>query len=150
MNVSVSNVEGVPATPASVMGRDLMENVYSIMALNGIEAISLHRYSCGLGHKTHVIISHFPDAPAEIVNQGIVIKDAIAQMLAISNIWRVVITLTDEDNAVREYWAKSVEAVRTSAAGSGQDASAAANGAKRLGASEPTKDADDGMIEVIA
>ena len=113
-------------TPASEMSEFVVEHVTALMTLGGIESISSVRFESGLGSRLHVSIAPFPEAPEEVERQGIVIKDALAQILSIANVSRVVMKPTKEDLAgIRKTWNDSVSAARIANGESGQDASVA-------------------------
>ena len=87
-------------TPASKMADFVAEHVTYLMTLGGMESIGAQRYTCGFGTRLHVSFSPFKDAPSDIVKQGIVMKDAIAQIMSVANI--VQITMNPNDDDVRQ------------------------------------------------
>ena len=110
------------ATPASEMSEYVIEHITALMTIGGIESISAMKYQCGFGSRLHVSIAPFQDAPEAVRNQGIVIKDAIAQIMSIANVTRVVMKPSEEDMAsMKKTWNDSVCAAREINAGSGQD-----------------------------
>lgn len=109
-------------TPASSMSEYVVEHVVAIMTMCGIESIDVKKYSTGFGSRLHVSIAPFSDAPEEITNQGVVAKDAIAQILSIANITRIVIKPSDDDiSGMKDTWKNNVSAARSANRGSGQD-----------------------------
>ena len=55
-------------------------------------------------------ISQFKEAPSEVHSAGIIIKDALAQILSVANITRLVLKPTDKEMAnIKSNWEKSVE-----------------------------------------
>ena len=121
MNIEVGKALA-PETPAGAMQDYIAEHVTALMTLGGIESISAQKYTCGFGSRLHVSIASFADAPEEIVAQGVVMKDAIAQILSVANITRIVMKLSDlEMNDVRETWKNAVEGAKQMNGGSGQD-----------------------------
>lgn len=113
-------------TPASEMSDYVVEHVTALMTLGGIESISAVKYRCGFGSRLHVSIAPFADAPEIIRTQGIVIKDAIAQIMSVANVTRVIMKPSEEDlKSMRKTWKESVDAANAANAGSGQDFSAA-------------------------
>lgn len=96
MEVEMSKSQG-SETPASCMAELVVEHAMALMSVFGIESISARRYSSGIGSRLHVSIAPFNDAPPEVRTQGIVAKDAIAQILSVANVTRVVMKPTDDD-----------------------------------------------------
>ena len=121
MDVEISKADAAE-TPASCVTDYVMEHATALMALGGIESISARRYTCGFGSRLHVTIAPFSCAPEEVKSQGVVIKDAIATVLSIANITRVVTKPGDKDIAeMKKLWDVSVRAARAANGGSGQD-----------------------------
>lgn len=116
------------ATPASSMSEYVVEHVVALMTIGGIESISAVRYSSGFGSRLHVSIAPFADVPKEVADQGVIIKDALAQILSIANINRIVLKPDEKDRSkIRESWSESVKDARFSNMGSGQDFSSGAS-----------------------
>ena len=135
MNVEIGRMSGA-ATPASCMPDYVMEHVIALMTLTGIESISAVKYSAGFGSKLHVSIGQFAKAPEEVAIQGVVIKDAIAQIMSIANIARIVIKPGEEDvKDMEKAWEESVRAAKASNAGSSQSFAASSDGG--AGSSSP-------------
>lgn len=111
------------ATPGSSMVEDVVGTVSRLMVLmGGIEAISAVSYKMGSGSRLNVTISPFPDAPAQIVSQGIVIKDALAQILSVANVAKIVVTPSKKElQEIRDGWKSLVEDANVANEGSGQD-----------------------------
>ena len=84
-------------TPASSMKNYVLEHLSALMIIGGIETISLKKYKIGGGSRIHTSVSFFKGVPDEIVTQGVVIKDALAQILSVANISRVVLRPSEED-----------------------------------------------------
>lgn len=121
MDVDISKA-GAAETPASCVTDYVVELVTSLMTLGGIESINAKRYSSGFGSRLHVTIAPFPKAPKEVKAQGVVIKDAIATILSVANITRVVMKPGDDDMAAMEkMWDDSTRAANAANGGSGQD-----------------------------
>lgn len=121
MNAEV-NYAASPVTPAFIVGQEFIEPITTLMSYCGIEAISADKYNCGYGSKLHVTISAFSGAPQKIVDQGIVVKDALAQLLAVANINRLVIKPSEMDlEGLRSGWRKYVHDASVANRGSGQD-----------------------------
>lgn len=121
MDVEIGKAQGAE-TPASEMSEFVVEHVTALMTLGGIESISAVKYSCGFGSRLHVSISPFACAPESVTSQGIVIKDAIAQILSVANVTRVVIKPSEEDlNKMKGTWQEACRAARDANSGSGQD-----------------------------
>lgn len=102
-------------TPAGAIGQQLMENIASIMtAVGGIESIKIEKYVAGMGSRLHVSIGLFPKAPSEVANQGIIIKDALAQILSVANVTRAIVVPTDKELAdLEKMWNDIVTDVRS-------------------------------------
>lgn len=97
MNVELSRAIE-EETPAFEMTDKIVENVSSLMVVcGGIESISSTRYKSGFGDRLHVAISQFKEAPKEVRTQGIIIKDALAQILSVANVMKAVVKPTEED-----------------------------------------------------
>lgn len=84
-------------TPASSMKNYVLEHLSALMIIGGIETISLKKYEIGGGSRIHTSVSFFKGVPDEIVTQGVVMKDALAQILSVANISRVVLRPSEED-----------------------------------------------------
>ena len=96
-------------TPASRMADFLAEHITAIMTLGGMESIGAQRYTCGFGTRLHVSFSPFEGVPDEIVRQGIVIKDAIAQVMSIANIVQITMKPSEEDmRQMKDMWNRSL------------------------------------------
>lgn len=122
MEVEISKAGSVE-TPASCMTDYVTEHVTALMTLGGIESINAKKYACGFGSRLHVTIAPFADAPEMVRAQGVVIKDAIAAILSIANITRVVMKPKDEDmSAMKKAWEDAVMSANAANGGSGQDA----------------------------
>lgn len=121
MEIEISKA-GAAETPAATMTNYVTEHVTALMTLGGIESISARRYSSGFGTRLHVTMAPFSEAPEEVREQGIVIKDAISTILSIANVTRVVIKPDEKDmDAFKESWAKAVESARHANGESAQD-----------------------------
>lgn len=121
MNVEMSKASG-PETPASCMAEYVMEHITALMTLGGIESISAQKYVCGFGSRLHVTIAPFADAPEQVKTQGVVIKDALATIMSIANITRVVMKPSKADvKKMRDVWKSSVKDAYSVNGGSGQD-----------------------------
>lgn len=121
MDVEISKASG-PETPASCMSEYVMEHVTALMTLGGIESISAQKYVCGFGSRLHVTIAPFADAPEPVKAQGVVIKDALATIMSIANITRVVMKPSRNDvKKMRDVWESSVKDADSVNGGSGQD-----------------------------
>lgn len=111
-------------TPASVMSEYVIEHATALMTMCGIESISSQRYSSGFGTRLHVSIAPFANAPKEIVDQGVIMKDAIGEILAVANVARIVIKPSDDEmNGIRESWRQAVETANLRNENSGHDTS---------------------------
>jgi hypothetical protein len=130
MDVEIGKA-GAAETPASEAAEYVAEHVAALMAIGGIGSISAVKYQCGFGSRLHVSMVPFADAPEIIKNQGIIIKDAIAQIMSIANVTRIVMKPSEGDMCkMRILWNDSVTAARDANAGSGQDFSAMSGDAK--------------------
>lgn len=107
MEVEISKAPS-PETSASIMVDQFVEHVMSIMVLCGIEGISATKYKCGFGSSLNVTISPFQDAPKEVVSQGVIVKDALAKIMSVANVTRIIAKPTGDDmNNLREAWKSS-------------------------------------------
>lgn len=121
MNVEMSKANA-PETPASAMTDYMTEHVSALMIMGGIESISAQRYNCGFGTRLHVTIAPFAKAPEAVRTIGIVIKDAIAQILSSANVTRLVLKPSDEEMAdVTSTWSTATKDAKMANSGSGQD-----------------------------
>lgn len=128
MDVEMSKASG-PETPASCMAEYVMEHITALMTLGGIESISAQKYVCGFGSRLHVTIAPFADAPEQVKAQGVVIKDALATIMSIANITRVVMKPSKADvKKMRDVWKSSVRDSDSVNGGSGQDFSGSRDG----------------------
>lgn len=127
MNIEMSKANA-PETPASSMADYMCEHVTALMILGGIESIVLQKYSSGFGSRLHVTIAPFANAPEPVRNVGIVIKDAVAQILSVSNITRLVLKPSEEEmSGVMSTWESATRDARITNSGSGQDFSASSH-----------------------
>lgn len=111
-----------PETPASCMAAYAIENVSALMIMGGIESIDARKYAAGFGSRLHVSIAPFADAPSEVTEQGIIMKDAIAQILSVANVARVVLKPDDKDLAdMKKIWRTKVGEAKAANGGSAQD-----------------------------
>lgn len=125
MEVEISKAQGTE-TPASCMAEFVVEHVMALMTVLGIESISARKYSSGFGSRLHVSIAPFNDAPEQVRNQGIIAKDAIAQILSVANVTRVVMKPGDDDlKEMANTWKSSiVDAEKKNGSYSGSDSPA--------------------------
>lgn len=104
MKVDYDKMEGAE-TPASLMRNYVLEHVSALMIMGGIETITFKKYKIGGGSRIHTSVSFFKGVPDEIAMQGVVTKDALAQILSVANISRAVIRLSEEDlQGMRNFW----------------------------------------------
>lgn len=121
MNIEVGKALA-PETPASAMQDYIAEHITALMTLGGIESISAQKYTCGFGSRLHVSMAPFANAPKEITAQGVIMKDAIAQIMSVANITRIVMKLSElEMNDIRDTWENAVASSKQMNGGSGQD-----------------------------
>lgn len=121
MDIEMSKASG-PETPASCMAEYVMEHVTALMTLGGIESISAQKYVCGFGSRLHVTIAPFAKAPDAVKSQGVVIKDALAQIMSVANITRVVMKPSKaEMKKMVDAWQAAVKDANAMNSGSGQD-----------------------------
>ena len=110
-----------PETPASRMAEYVTEKITALMTLGGIESIVAKKYTCGFGSKLHVSIAPFADAPAKIAAQGVIIKDALAQIMSVANINKIEMKPSDKDlRKMRETWTSAVQDADDANGGSSQ------------------------------
>lgn len=112
MNTKLKRVVEVPVTPAESMTDYLVDHINAIMICCGIQSIETRKYTSGFGSRLHVTMTPFPDAPSEIVTQGLVVKDAIAQLLAVVNLSKQSLSDFKEDEManIHAMWSQGVEA----------------------------------------
>ena len=121
MDVEVGKA-GAAETPASFMAEYVTEHVTALMMLGGIESIGSTKYVSGYGSRLHVTMAPFADAPDEVKAQGVVIKDALAAILSVANISRVVMKPSDKERAkFKSTWDQAVRDARAANGGSAQD-----------------------------
>ena len=111
MNVEISKARGasVSNAPSAVMSNYVCEHVAAMMVIGGIESISSQKFESGFGSRLHVRISQFKDAPSEICAAGVIIKDALAQVLSVANVTRLALKPSNEELAnIKSTWEKSV------------------------------------------
>lgn len=131
MNVEMSRANA-SETPASTMTNSMCEHVAALMVLGGIESIVLQKYASGFGSRVHVTIAPFSRAPEAVKTVGIVIKDAVAQILSVANITRLVLKPTEDEMInLMSTWKKSTEDALMANAGSGQDFTPKGKGVSR-------------------
>lgn len=124
MNIKTLDTENRligPMSPASTqaMTNTLVYGVGTLMILGGIETIKIEQHLCGAGSYLHTSIASFPEAPDEIRAQGLVMKDAIAKIMATARISGLTITLEDEElSGVREQWESAVIEAKSASEGS--------------------------------
>ena len=120
MNVEISKA-AAPETPASVMTEQMVEHIMSIMMLCGIEGISATKYQSGFGSQLNVTISPFANVPEKVSAQGVIIKDALAQIMSVANVTRLIAKPSDADlKELRETWNESARSADELNSGSGQ------------------------------
>lgn len=114
MNAKLKRAASEPVTPAEDMTDYLVDKIDAMMICCGIKELSVQRYVCGFGSRLHVTMTPFEDAPSEIVKQGLVVKDALAQLLAVVNLTKLGLSdFTAEEMAnIRAMWASAVEATK--------------------------------------
>ena len=112
MNTKVKRVIGAPVTPAETMTDYMADKINGLMIACGIKEIEIKKYACGFGSRLHVTMVPFEDAPREIVAQGIVVKDAIAQLMSVVNLTKQTLgEFTEEEmNGIKNMWANAVSA----------------------------------------
>lgn len=121
MNVEISKA-AASETPASVMTEQMVEHIMSIMMLCGIEGISATKYQCGFGSQLNVTISLFANVPEKVSEQGVIIKDALAQIMSVANVTRLLAKPSDEDlKELRDTWKESAKRADDLNGGSGQE-----------------------------
>ena len=121
MDVEIGKTGG-SETPASVMSEYVAEHVTALMTLGGIESISATKYASGFGSRLHVTMVPFSFAPSRVKEQGIVIKDAIATILSVANITKVVMKPSEDDlEEMKATWEKAVKDAKDANGGSAQD-----------------------------
>lgn len=120
MNVEISKA-AAPETPASVLTEQMVEHILSIMMLCGIEGISATKYQCGFGTQLNVTIAPFANVPEKVSAQGVIIKDALAQIMSVANVTRLLAKPSDTDlKELRETWKESAKSAEALNGGSGQ------------------------------
>jgi hypothetical protein len=114
MNAKLKRAASEPVTPAEDMTDYLVDKIDAIMICCGIKEIVAQKYTCGFGSRLHVTMTPFEDAPPEIVKQGLIVKDALAQLLAVVNLTKLGLSdfTTDEMDNIRAMWASAVEATK--------------------------------------
>ena len=121
MNVDIGKVSA-PETPASCRYDYVIDHVTALMTIGGIEAIEAERYSAGFGSRLHVTIAPFANVPGDIRALGVIMKDAIAQIMSVANISRVVMSPDENDmEKMMKMWNDSVKEASEANAGSAQD-----------------------------
>lgn len=114
MNARLKRVASEPVTPAEDMTDYLVDKIDAIMICCGIKEIVAQKYTCGFGSRLHVTMTPFEDAPPEIVKQGLVVKDAIAQLLSVINLSKISLSnfSTEEMSNIHAMWATAIEATK--------------------------------------
>lgn len=106
-------------TPASMERNMFAEMIASIMVMFGIEAISYRRIDSGEASKLHSTIAMFDGVSNEYNNQAIVVKDAIAQIMAAANIQAINTKPSKDELAeLRKMWSGMSNAADSVNAGS--------------------------------
>lgn len=109
-----------PATSAAQY-EILASAISTLMLVGGIETIKVERRVAGAASTLLASIAPFPEAPREIQEQGAVIKDAIAQIMAIAGVPGYVLTLEAEEMTnVVNGWKAAVDQARAANEGSNQ------------------------------
>ncbi len=128
-----------PATPAAAMSEDIAQNVANLMIFSGIEVIDSQKFNRGACSHLHTSIASFADAPEDVKAQGVMIKDALAQILSMANISRILIKPKQESmDRIKSAWDSAVNEAN------------AANGSSAQGASsgDDIKEDDDSVVDV--
>lgn len=114
MNARLKRVASEPVTPAEDMTDYLVDKIDAIMICCGIKEIVVQKYACGFGSRLHVTMTPFEDAPPEIVKQGLVVKDAIAQLLSVLNLSKLALSnfSVEEMSNIHAMWATAIEATK--------------------------------------
>jgi hypothetical protein len=114
MNARLKRVASEPVTPAEDMTDYLVDKIDAIMICCGIKEIVAQKYTCGFGSRLHVTMTPFEDAPPEIVRQGLVVKDAIAQLLSVINLSKLALSdfSAEEMSNIHAMWAAAIEAAK--------------------------------------
>ena len=121
MNLEISRASA-PENPASTMANYMCEHVSALMVMGGIESIVSQKYQSGFGSRLHVVIAPFSKAPEHVRSIGIIVKDAIAQILSVANVTRLVLKPSPEEMMdIVSTWEKSSQNAFLKNSGSGQD-----------------------------
>ena len=105
MKVGYGIAKDAVKTPASEMGQYVLRHATALMLVGGIKSLSTVRYNSGIGSKMHVTAGFVDGAPKAVVAVGMIMKDAIAQILATANFGAVDLELDDNDvEKVRSNW----------------------------------------------
>lgn len=120
MNLEINKAMAA-STPSSCLGDYVAEHVAALMTLGAIEGISIQKHQSGMGSRLHVSITQF-EAPNSVKMTGIIIKDALAQIMSVANIARILMTPEEEEmESMRKTWKESSEDAEAANGGSGQD-----------------------------
>lgn len=92
MKVDVSRTR--TASPGPRAGF-VMEHVSALMTMAGIKSLTMHRYEFGMGANALAAVEFFDGVPPEIMALGVVIKEALGQVLMSADIMKVSISLDD-------------------------------------------------------
>ena len=105
MKVNYAIAKDAAKTPASDMSEYVLRHATALMLVGGVKSLSAVKYNSGIGSGLHVTAGFVDGAPKAVVAVGMIMKDAIAQILATANFNAVEIQLQEEDiEKVRGNW----------------------------------------------
>lgn len=102
MKVEVSRTRTASPSPRAEF---VMEHVSALMTMAGIKSLIMHRYEFGMSSNALASLEFFDGVPPEVMALGVVIKEALGQVLMSADIMKVSIALDDgERERVSGIW----------------------------------------------
>lgn len=109
VNIGHVVVNGVKTTD---MSEFFVTKLADIMAVFGIKSIAVNRYSSGFGCKIISSMMPFDGVPNDVLQKGVISKDAIGQLMSVANLTRIELRVDgDEYGELRKVWESEIQKV---------------------------------------
>lgn len=107
MKVDVSRTRTAAPSPRAGF---VMEHVSALMTMAGIKSLAMRRYEFGMSSNALAAVEFFDGVPPEVMALGVVIKEALGQVLMSADIMKVSIALDDgELGRISGMWASPAQ-----------------------------------------
>ena len=109
VNIGHVVVNGVKTTD---MSEFFVTKLADIMAVFGIKSVAVNRYSSGFGCKVISSMMPFDGVPNDVLQKGVISKDAIGQLMSVANLTRIELRVDgDEYGELRKVWESEIQKV---------------------------------------